>query len=38
MFTGAALYAAHLATHHRHDPQLQEALGAAVERLVGRVG
>jgi hypothetical protein len=38
MFTGAALYAEHLATHYRHDPQLQEALGAAVERLAGRVG
>ena len=33
IFTGAALYATHLAAHYGHDPELQEALGAAADRL-----
>ena len=37
MFTGAALYAAHLAAHYDHNPQMQEALGAAVDQLVAQV-
>ena len=38
MFTGAALYAAHLASHYDHNPPMQEALGSAAERLMGQVG
>ncbi|MGA8045023.1 MAG: hypothetical protein WCA30_02035 [Dermatophilaceae bacterium] len=37
MFTGASLYAAHLAARYDHDPQMQEALGAAVDQLAARV-
>jgi len=37
MFTGAALYAAHLAAHYEHNPDMQEALGAAVDQLVAQV-
>ena len=37
MFTGAALYAAHLAAHYDHNPTLQKALGTAVDRLAKQV-
>lgn len=36
MFAGAALYAAHLAAQYEHDPDLQEALGAAVDQLAAQ--
>lgn len=38
MFTGAALYAAHLAGQYDHNPPMQEALGSAAEQLMGQVG
>lgn len=37
MFTGAALYAAHLAAHYDHNPEMQAVLGAASEQLMGQV-
>ena len=38
MFTGAALYAANLASQYDHNPPMQEALGSAAEQLMGQVG
>jgi hypothetical protein len=38
MFTGAALYAAHLASHYDHNPEMQDALGAAADQLMAQVG
>lgn len=37
MFTGAALHAAHLAAHYDHNHDIQNALGVAVEQLLGQV-
>jgi hypothetical protein len=38
MFAGAALYAAHLASHYDHSPDMREALGSAADQLMGQVG
>ncbi len=38
LFVGAALAAAALAEQYDHDPEMQETLGAAAERLLERAG
>ncbi|GIL35079.1 hypothetical protein LG324_19500 [Phycicoccus jejuensis] len=38
LFTGAALAAAALAEQYDHDPEMQDVLGAAAERLLERAG